>query len=214
MAKWDTVLSLRKTDEGKAGVCKAAVCKTATPHLRMVSGSSGMQKGQQTKKTQNTSAGMAARKAPIPKEEIRVLHRRLCNGDLAHYVPVLGRYLPLSLHIKKSFWKSIPREALDDALNKAGRRRLLAAVLRFHTRQKAYLEAVAAPGSMRHRLDGRRFEPVYPRHREFAQKTLQKRTLAACRRMGKPQKFGGRPGGKQRKNPAHRGKHHGQKRFF
>ncbi|MDD2749360.1 ProQ/FINO family protein [Acidithiobacillus thiooxidans] len=212
MAKWDTVLSLRKTDEGKA-----AVCRTATPHLRMVSGSSGMQKGQQTQKTQktqNTSAGMAARKAPIPKEEIRALHRRLCKGDLAHYVPVLGRYLPLSLHIKKSFWKSIPREALDDVLNKAGRRRLLAAVLQFHTRQKAYLEAVAAPGSMRHRLDGRRFEPVYPRHREFAQKTLQKRTLAACRRMSKAQKFGGRPGGKQRKKPAHRSKHHGQKRFF
>ncbi|WP_215861309.1 ProQ/FINO family protein [Acidithiobacillus ferriphilus] len=119
--------------------------------------------------------------APVQKPAVqskptmpREVHALLCsNSDIA---PALGRYLPLALRIQRDFRRRVHEAIVQwSTLNKEERRRLEFGILRYHTQRRVYLEAVAAPNSMRHDLDGNPVEPVSEEHRVYARQKLKER---------------------------------------
>jgi hypothetical protein len=115
-----------------------------------------------------------SRKVPPPMSA-RELHVRLCHGDLTEVAPALGRYLPLALGVQCELRHRLGRVLIErcPTLNRVERLKRIRTVLQRHTALPAYLEAVAATGSLRHDLDGKPIEPVTDEHREYARVRLQ-----------------------------------------
>lgn len=103
--------------------------------------------------------------------EKRNLEQRIKNGDLAALFPVFQHHKPLIIGTSFVFAERLAKAGVKS------KSRVRAAFMYGHTSSVPYLQAIAAPGSWRHDLDGNPIEPVTEEHREHAKLELARLKL-------------------------------------